>query len=76
MMLNSYARESKARTEMFLRELMISDHGPFSSYEGRQRATNRQYSWAFSGMHKALDDWILALTPASPAQGPHHHKPR
>ena len=30
----------------------------------------------FSGMHKALDGWMLARAPASPAQGLHHHGPR
>ena len=27
-------------------------------------------------MHIALDAWTLARTPASPAQGLHHHGPR
>ena len=31
---------------------------------------------AFSGKHRALDGWMLARAPASPAQGPHHHVPR
>ena len=31
---------------------------------------------AFSRMHRALDDWMLARAPASPAQGLHHHGPR
>ena len=31
---------------------------------------------AFSRMHKALDGWMLARAPASPAQGIHHHEPR
>ena len=31
---------------------------------------------ALSRMHRALDGWMLARTPASPAQGPHHHGPR
>ena len=31
---------------------------------------------AFSGMHRALDGWMLARAPASPAQGLHHHGPR
>ena len=30
---------------------------------------------AFSRMHRALDGWMLAHTPASPAQGLHHHGP-
>ena len=28
---------------------------------------------AFSRMHRALDGWMLARTPASPAQDLHHH---
>ena len=28
---------------------------------------------AFSRMHMALDGWMLARAPASPAQGLHHH---
>ena len=31
---------------------------------------------AFSGMHKALDGWMLARGSATPAQGLHHHEPR
>ena len=31
---------------------------------------------AFSRMHWALDGWMLARAPASPAQGLHHHGPR
>ena len=31
---------------------------------------------AFSGMHRALDGWMLTRGPASPAQGHHHHGPR
>ena len=31
---------------------------------------------AFSGMHRALDDWTLARSPASPAQGLHHRGPQ
>ena len=27
-------------------------------------------------MYRALDDWMLARAPASPAQGLHHHGPR
>ena len=27
-------------------------------------------------MHRALDDWMLARAPVSPAQGLHHHGPR
>ena len=31
---------------------------------------------ASSRMHRALDGWMLARAPASPAQGLHHHGPR
>ena len=31
---------------------------------------------AFSRMHRALDGWMLARAPASPAQSLHHHGPR
>ena len=31
---------------------------------------------AFSGMHKALDGWMLARALASPAQSLHHHGTR
>ena len=41
--LNSCARESKARTGRFLRVKLISDHGLFSSCEGRQEAKNGKY---------------------------------
>ena len=30
---------------------------------------------AFSGMHRALDGWMLSRAPASPAQGLHYHGP-
>ena len=46
-MLNLCARESKARTGRFLRKKLISDHGLFSSYEGRQGAAMGQDSWGF-----------------------------
>ena len=54
----------------------MSDHGRFSSYEGPQGAVNGQDSWGFSRMHRALDGWMLARAPASPAQGLHHDGPR
>ena len=72
-MLNPCARESKARTGRFLREKLIPDHGLFSFYEGRQGVANGQNSWGFSGMHRALDGWMLVRALASPAQGLHHH---
>ena len=56
---------------------MMSDHGRFSSYEGQQGAASGQDSLGvFQEMHRVLDGWILARTPASPAQGLHHHGPQ
>ena len=52
----------------------MSDHGIFSSYEGEQGATNGQDLWGFfRDAYRALDGWMLARAPASPAQGLHHH---
>ena len=76
-MLNPCARELKARTGMFLRGKLISDHGLLSSYEGQQGATNMQDSCGvFSGIQRTLDGWMLARAPASPAQDLHRHGPR
>ena len=73
-MLNPFARESKVRAGRFLRKNLISDHGLFSSYEGVNKERRMgKFRRAFSGMHRALDDWMLARAPASPAQGLHHH---
>ena len=44
--------------------------------EGPHRAVNGQDWWAFSRMHRALDGWMLARAPASPAQDLHHYGPR
>ena len=74
--LNPCARESKARTGRFLREKLMSDHGHFSSYEGHKERRTGKIRGAFSKMHRALDGWMLARAPASPAQGLHHHGPR
>ena len=68
-MLNPCARVSKARTERFLREKLISDHGLFSSYEGQQGAANGQDFWGGFQGSRALDGWMLARAPTSPAQG-------
>ena len=54
----------------------MSGHGLFSSYEGRKERRTGKIRGAFSGMYKALDGWMLARAPASPAQGLHHHGPR
>ena len=66
--LNPCARESKARTGRCLRGKLISDHGLSFSYEGQQEGANGQGSPAFfSEMNRALDGWLLARAPASPA---------
>ena len=54
----------------------MSDHGHFSSYEGHKERRTGKIRGAFSRMHRALDGWILARAPASPAQGLHHDGPR
>ena len=55
----------------------MSDHGRhFSSYESHKERRTGKIRGAFSGMHRALDGWMLAHAPASPAQGLHHHEPR
>ena len=64
-MLNPCARESKARTGMFLREKLMSDHALFSSYEGHKERRTGKTRGAFSRMHGTLDGWMLARAPAS-----------
>ena len=54
----------------------MSDHGLISSYEGHKERRTGKIRGAFSGMHRALDGWMLARAPAPPAQGLHHHEPR
>ena len=54
----------------------MSDHGHFSSYEGRKERRTDKIRGAFTRMHRTLDGWMLARAPASPAQGFHHHGPR
>ena len=48
------------------------DHGYFSSCEeGHKERQTGNIRGAFSRMHRALDGWMLARAPASPAQGLH-----
>ena len=54
----------------------MSDHGHFSSYEGHQERQTGKIRGACSRMHRALDSWMLARAPASPAQDLHHHGPQ
>ena len=54
----------------------MSDYGLFSSYEGHKERRTGKVRGAFSGMHKALNGWMLARAPASPAQGLPRHGPQ
>ena len=54
----------------------MSDHGLFSSYEGHKERRTGKIRGAFSGMHRALDGWMLTRAPASPAPGLCHYGPR
>ena len=54
----------------------MPDHGLISSYEGHKERRTGKICGAFSMMHRALDGWMLARAPASPAQGLHHQGPR
>ena len=54
----------------------MSDYGLISSYEGHKERRTGKIRGAFSGMHRALDGWMLARAPAPPAQGLHHLGPR
>ena len=54
----------------------MSDHGLISFYEGHKERQTGKIRGTFSGMHRALDGWMLARAPASPAQGFHHHGPQ
>ena len=54
----------------------MSDHVHFSSYKGRKERRTGKIRGAFSRMHRALDGWMLAHAPTSPAQGLHHPRPR
>ena len=51
----------------------MSNHGHFSSYKGHKERRTGKIRRAFSRVHWALDGWMLARAPASPAQGLHHH---
>ena len=54
----------------------MPDHGHFFSYEDHKERRTGKIRGAFSGMHRALDGWVLVRAPALPAQGLHHHGPR
>ena len=54
----------------------MSDHGHFSSYDGHKERRTDNIRGDFSGVHRALDGWMLARELATPAQGLHQHGPR
>ena len=51
----------------------MSDRGLIFSYEDHKERRAGKIRGAFTGMHRALDGWMLASAPAPPAQGLHHH---
>ena len=57
-------------------EKLMSGYGLFPSYEGHKERRTGNIRGAFSRMHRALNGWMLARAPASPAQGLHHYGPR
>ena len=44
----------------------MSDHGLISSYEGHKERQTGKIRGASSGMHRALDGWMMARAPAPP----------
>ena len=42
----------------------MSDHGLIPSYEGHKERRTGKNRGDFSGMHRALDGWMLARSPA------------
>ena len=54
----------------------MSDHGHFSSYEGHKERRTGKILEFFLRMYRALDGWMLARAPTSPAQDLHHRGPR
>ena len=51
----------------------MSDHRLCCSNEGHKERRTGKICEGFSRTHRALDGWMLARAPASPAQGLHHH---
>ena len=54
----------------------MSEHGIFLPTRANKERRTGKIRWAFSVMHRALDGWMPARAPASPAQGLHRHGPR
>ena len=55
-----------------------TDLWPWSVFLREQTRSGKRANFVgrFSGMHRALDSWMLACTPASPAQDLHRDGPR
>ena len=61
--------DNQGANQGFLREKLVSDHGLFAPFEIQQGAANGQISrGVFSGMHSALDGWMLARAQVSRGQ--------
>ena len=56
-------------------EKLISTTVCFRPTRANKERRTGKIRGAFSGMHRALDGWMLARAPASPNQGLHHHEP-
>ena len=74
-MLNSPAREAKARTGTFLREKIIFDHGLFTSHEDTKKRRTGNISAGLFRETQGLHVWVVARAGIHPAQDL-HHRPR
>ena len=54
----------------------MSDHVTFLHTRAHKERRTGKIRGVFSRKHRALNGWMLARAPASPAQGLHHHGPR
>ena len=48
----------------------MSNYGLIPSYEGHKERRTDKIRGGFSGMHRALDDWMLARAPAPRLKAP------
>ena len=63
------------RTGRFLREKLISDHGLFFSTRANKERERARFVGHVSGMHRALDGWMLARAPPPKLLPPKNEKP-
>ena len=68
------ARIKSANREVSEREADLTTVCFLPTRADKERRTGK-IRGAFSGMHRALDGWVLACAPASPAQTMCHHGP-